>query len=99
MSRVGIHHVNHHYVRYISPIRNSFLKEVNHRDNMPDIDSGWTYCLSGVYMNHIHYVRAFYQNMVWGMTFPNCWKYDLRCNRGTDRPSTGMQFRRCLQYE
>lgn len=97
MSLADHYQIRHRYIRYNAELRNPLLKEVDHRERMPEPDDNWTYGLSGTYMEHKHYVRALYQNLVWGMTFPDCWKYDLRCNWGTDRPSCGIEFRKSVQ--
>lgn len=97
MSLADHYQIRHHYVRYNADLRNSLLKEINHRDRMPEPTDDWTYGLEGTYMDFRDYVEAFWLNVVWGLTFQDSWKMDLRCNQGTDRPSCGLEFRKSIE--
>lgn len=97
MSLVEHYNICHKYISYKAELRNALLKEIDHREPMPEPEDNWSYGLDGIYMDFTDYIEAFWLNLVYGMTFQDCWKHDLNCNRGTDRPSTGLAFKRNLE--
>ncbi|MCU4753469.1 hypothetical protein OB919_16005 [Halobacteria archaeon AArc-curdl1] len=92
-----LYNVFHKGIKYRFDLRNALLKEIDHRETMPDMDADWSYGLSGRYMSLDQYITVFWLNAIWGLTFRDSWKYNLNVLmiRG-EKPGCGLEFKQMI---